>query len=526
MVPLSAKENKLITYNMHQTVQNLKKKGVPTGEIHRQTGLAEKTILKYQEMSPEEFLQYRNSCCAKSAAFEPLQVDILECYERAGSRKLHVSSVFDYLEEKHEQLPGTERSLRNFIKRLEKTGVLVIGKSSRRYSKVPELPKGQQIQLDFGQWKLPSGLKLYLFAAVLSSSRFKVIYCQDRPFQTIDVIRNLLSVFREIGGIPKELVIDQDRLMVVSENAGDIVYTKEFASFIQEQHLEMFVCRKADPETKGKVENLVGFIKKNFLNTRDFTCIDDAQMSLRKWLSRRANGKRSAATGVIPSVAIEEERDHLRALKPSIFESEETAERKLCDVNKFGQISISGRKYEVPSEYRRKSILAIETIERVVFLDPDTHKQVGASAIPLFGSSGRLISTHKDPSKTLVELQKFADEAYPLKIWKDFLRLNYRKYPRYIRDQLATFKKGIHEVFSKEVLQKSLEYCIDFNTVSMADLVDTCKHFHELSVKAKPEVLSPLSAISKGVVTVPKITVATRKPEFYAQAIVSSGVGA
>ena len=60
----------------------------------------------------------------------------------------------------------------------------------------------------------------------------------------------------------------------------------------------------------------------------------------------------------------------------------------------------------------------------------------------------------------------------------------------------------------------------------MADLVDTCKHFHELSVKAKPDVLSPLSAISKGVLTVPKITVATRKPEFYAQAIVSSGVGA
>jgi len=59
-------------------------------------------------------------------------------------------------------------------------------------------------------------------------------------------------------------VIDQDRLMVVSENAGDIIYTHDFKYFIEEQEIGMYVCRKEDPETKGKIENVVKYIKCNW----------------------------------------------------------------------------------------------------------------------------------------------------------------------------------------------------------------------------------------------------------------------
>ena len=68
-------------------------------------------------------------------------------------------------------------------------------------------------------------------------------------------------------------MIDQDKLMVVSENAGDIIYTKDFKYFLQETGLEMYVCRKADPETKGKVENLVGYVKGNHLSVRSFLVV-------------------------------------------------------------------------------------------------------------------------------------------------------------------------------------------------------------------------------------------------------------
>jgi len=36
-----------------------------------------------------------------------------------------------------------------------------------------------------------------------------------------------------LGGVPKELIFDQDKLMTVSENYGDIIYTYEFEKFKQ-----------------------------------------------------------------------------------------------------------------------------------------------------------------------------------------------------------------------------------------------------------------------------------------------------
>jgi len=77
----------------------------------------------------------------------------------------------------------------------------------------------------------------------------------------------------------------------------------------------MYVCRKSDPESKGKIENLIKFIKRNFLRIRDFENIEEAQERLFKWLNRRANGKISLATRRIPQEMFTEEKIHLRGIK-------------------------------------------------------------------------------------------------------------------------------------------------------------------------------------------------------------------
>ena len=61
--------------------------------------------------------------------------------------------------------------------------------------------------------------------------------------------------------MPKQLVYDQDSVIVVSENNGDIIHTHAFAAFLQETKLDVLVCRKSDPQSKGKIEAVVRFIK-------------------------------------------------------------------------------------------------------------------------------------------------------------------------------------------------------------------------------------------------------------------------
>ena len=124
-------------------------------------------------------------------------------------------------------MPATERSFRNYISYLVETEHLKLNNHKRIYSPVAELPYGKQLQIDFGEYRTQKGLKLYIFAAVLSASRYKYSALQDRPFTTLDLIHHLLDCFEYLGEIPEELVIDQDKVMVISENRGDIIYTKD-----------------------------------------------------------------------------------------------------------------------------------------------------------------------------------------------------------------------------------------------------------------------------------------------------------
>jgi transposase len=51
------------------------------------------------------------------------------------------------------------------------------------------------------------------------------------------------SYIEYIGGIPEEIVIDQDSTLVVSENHGDILLTKGFTQFKEEMGFRLYVCR-------------------------------------------------------------------------------------------------------------------------------------------------------------------------------------------------------------------------------------------------------------------------------------------
>ena len=81
---------------------------------------------------------------------------------------------------------------------------------------------GKQMQLDFGQTTVRKStggyLKIYGMGAVLSHSRYRYAQWSDRPLATNVFIQMLLGCFEYLGGMPEELVFDQDRLLAVSEN--------------------------------------------------------------------------------------------------------------------------------------------------------------------------------------------------------------------------------------------------------------------------------------------------------------------
>ncbi|ATP55376.1 hypothetical protein CPT03_02295 [Pedobacter ginsengisoli] len=55
------------------------------------------------------------------------------------------------------------------------------------------------------------------------------------------------------GDTPAEIVYDQNRLFLVSENLGNTIMTRGFKGHPEERWFRAWFCRKADSEIKGKV---------------------------------------------------------------------------------------------------------------------------------------------------------------------------------------------------------------------------------------------------------------------------------
>ena len=65
------------------------------------------------------------------------------------------------------------------------------------------------MEVDFGKHTTASGLKLYMFCALLSASRYKYAAFKSEPFTTLELIHHLLDSFNYMGEIPEDLLIDR-----------------------------------------------------------------------------------------------------------------------------------------------------------------------------------------------------------------------------------------------------------------------------------------------------------------------------
>lgn len=117
--------------------------------------------------------------------------------------------------------------VRNYVNELRELFDIPKSVRHREYSTIPESLAGQQAQVDFGQTvvktKSDGNKRLYFIAFILSHSRYKYVEWLDRPFRTADVVKCHENAFAYYEEMPVEMVYDQDALLTVSENAGNLI---------------------------------------------------------------------------------------------------------------------------------------------------------------------------------------------------------------------------------------------------------------------------------------------------------------
>ena len=277
-------------------------------------------------------------------------------------------------------------------------------------------------------------IKVRFAAFVLSHSRYKYVEFQSRPYTSGDLVAACRRCFEYIGGIPQELVFDQDSIVTVSENYGDIVHTYEFEKLRQECKFGIYLCRKSDPESKGKIENVVKFVKQNFLENRVYADDGILDSSAREWLERTGNAKVHGTTKLIPAEVWAQEREHLRPL----VQAGGSPGAYVCrTVRKDNTILYDSNRYSVPlGTYNKQKEVQIQ-IENgmlrvlTVFGDPVCEHMISPGR-------GMLIKNQnhgRNRDEKLDRLLEAADVLFDHEAYDFLYRLRHDR-ARYARDQL------------------------------------------------------------------------------------------
>lgn len=461
------------TMKQYTVLKAAQRQGRTVSAIAASLGQDRKTVRKYFRMDKDKFIRYLEKMAERGKTFKGYRDEILDIYNSHEGRIVYASSVFDYLGEKYGELPGTERTLRNYLAYLKASGATGKGRG-REYKPVDALPYGKQAQIDFGQEPTSIG-KVYFAVIALARSRYRYVAPQAQPFTTLDVIGHLLDAFEYFGGVPEELVLDQDRTMLVAENLGDLSTTRAFTDFIAEQGLKLWVCRAADPESKGKVENAVKFVKTNFFSSRSFDDFEDLAAKLRKWLLR-ANSRISQATRMMPLADFEaREKPALRQLRASIFRpSAGSGCHEPRKVDQKSLISVSDSKYSVPSAYRLGNVEIDHRDGFVRVYDVKTGLEIAVHAESRAAGAVVADPAHYSDRAAASELvrteliARLPDDA----AWAAFVDGMWTGYRRYFRQQAARLSKLFEVPPDRDTLAQALALCREHGLAHAQDLLN------------------------------------------------------
>ena len=488
--------SKLMTY---QEVHRLSREGFSISYISNYLGLNWRTVKRLlvidDDRQYEEILHRGAEKECLLDRYESFVKIKLEQYPDTSSAQMH-----DWLKEHYPDLPRVStKTVFNYVSRVRQKYQIVKAEGLRIYEMVPETPYGAQAQVDFGQFSMRntqgSRVKVFFFTFVLSRSRYKYVFFSKAPFTTATSIEAHEYAFTYMEGMPDILVYDQDRVFMVEENKGDLILTEQFKAYSNQRRFKLHFCRKSDPESKGKVENVVKYVKQNFLYNRSFTDIDTLNEEALAWLGRTANELPHNTTQKRPFQEWIVEKPFLHPCTPLILQSPKGTPYAVRKDNSF---SYKGNFYSLPYgtyQGRGSKVLLEKADNCLVVYNLKNHEL--CRHLVRSGSGEKIINNNhrREKSHAIQELEdRFCSMVGNAESANRFIAAIRQDKPRYVRDQLLLL---IQTVQGSElaIAEQALDYCLEINAKGASDFKSVVAHLtaHEEDKKAPVVYLNPLN---------------------------------
>lgn len=423
--------------------------GYSRAETAKELNLNRRTVTKYWDMRPEDIEPIKRK---RLSLYAPIAAEVealfrthrnsevvLDELRKRGHATTKVRALQQYLRPVRDQLNKKRKEAQ---------------KARRRVESSP----GQYMQIDFGERDVVIGGKsqrLHFFVAVLAYSRKRYVAWFNS--QDSDAwLRGIEGAFARFGGTPKYIVCDNARALVTKaakpsrSSYRHFVANERFDQFCQYWGVTPTACMPYYPQSKGKVENAVAYVKKSCLAGFEFDDEHQLQQRLDYWMDEIADKKElTLPTGDkgTPAQRFEVEKEHLLPMtKPSFLRWRQV--RRTVDAK--GVLVINNLRYQMPLELCKKEVdvmiedsiitvrykgkVVTELNETLSALKVTTIAPVGAGQVPSFGaitedyllgalSDNKLDATIALPEDYLTEYNahKQNDLAPDLKVFTEFL---------------------------------------------------------------------------------------------------------
>ena len=256
--------------------------------------------------------------------------------------ELTAISIFDEIKELG--YCGKESILRDYIRTIRPASPASIS--------MFETDPGEQFQVDWGQGRtVIAGIATVIkyFIMVLAYSRmFYVEFVNDEKLSTLVNCHN--NAFSYFGGYCRVGLYDNMKT-VVKKIAKNKEYNAKFMDFASFYGFKVIAHRPYHPETKGKVERMVPFVRKNILYGKEYDSFFELNQAKNLWLTK-ANGRFHSVLKEIPEERFKEEQRFLLPLN-KLYPAYYLDSRK---VREDGKIVYNNKCYDISPFFKGKTV--------------------------------------------------------------------------------------------------------------------------------------------------------------------------
>src|SRR5215468_4900215 len=232
---------------------------------------------------------------------------------------------------------------------------------------------GECAQVDWGSFGAVSvghtHRQLSFFVMVLCYSR--MLYVEFTVSQTMEhFLACHQHAFDFFGGIPHTIMVDNLKSAVLKRAVGDApVFNPKYLDFASHHGFPIAPCNVGKGNEKGRVENAVGYVKKNFLAGLELPDFGALNPAARQWLDTVANARVHGETKAQPTTLWPKERPSLRPLPLHPFDIATVSQVR---ASRQFRITLDTNRYSVPAHYAGQALTLKTYPDRLCLYHGDT----------------------------------------------------------------------------------------------------------------------------------------------------------